>query len=134
MQQSEEIGELVNALVQAQKTIDNPTKNKRNPHFKNDYADLESVLACQRSQLLANGITILQLPDGEGMTTRIMHTSGQWIEASVWFSESNPQKFGSALTYFRRYATQGVGFVVAEDDDDGNAAAAKEPNKEEVNW
>jgi hypothetical protein len=36
---------------------------------------------------------------------------------------TNPQKMGSAITYFRRYALAAISQTVADEDDDGNEAA-----------
>ena len=49
---------------------------------------------------------------------------------------TEPQKFGSAFTYMRRYSMQGVTQTVAEEDDDAEItrAASKATKEPEVNW
>jgi len=134
MQSSPTTALLNKALVDAHKLISNPVKNKVNPHFKNRYADLEATTACVRESLLLCGLTVVQLPCGDGMATRLLHVSGEWLESTTYFSEENPQKYGSALTYFRRYALQGLGFIVAEDDDDAELASKEETKKVKEEW
>jgi hypothetical protein len=59
------------------------------------------------------------------LVTRLIHSSsGQWIEAVYPLKpqKEDPQGYGSALTYARRYSLSAlVGVIV--DDDDGNAAS-----------
>ncbi len=42
---------------------------------------------------------------------------------------TDPQKLGSAITYFRRYTLKSL-LAIAEGDDDGNLAAKPEPQKD----
>ena len=58
-----------------------------------------------------------------------MHTSGQWIEATVelFLSQETPQGQGSALTYARRYGFCGVLNIAADEDDDAGLAEAQRP-------
>ncbi len=68
--------------------------------------------------------------------TRILHSSGQWIETRVPIQVEGPgnQAFGSAVTYARRYSIVGLCLIAAEEDDDsnladGNHAEVKQPGK-----
>lgn len=65
------------------------------------------------------------MPDGDGLTTIVMHESGEWIMATakLELSKPDPQGQGSAITYMRRYALSAALGLVTEDDDDGNAAS-----------
>jgi hypothetical protein len=51
--------------------------------------------------------------------TRLLHTSGQFLEESVacMLPNGDPQSVGSAISYLRRYALQSVAGIAAEDDD-----------------
>lgn len=137
MQQSETIDALAAALSKAQGEVEGAKKDVVNGHFKNKYADLESVWNACRDALTANGLSIIQAPglthDGVmHMTTQLSHSSGQWVrgEMSLPLQKVDPQGAGSALTYMRRYAL--AAFVgVAPEDDDGNAAAR--PSAQAVN-
>lgn len=110
------------------------TKGKENPFFKSKYADLGSVVEATKEQRAKHGLGVVQLPDFDGtydlLTTRIVHVSGQWLQASMrlHLTKTDPQAQGSAITYARRYSYGGALGIVTEDDDDG-AAASTGPRK-----
>ena len=127
MLKSEEINELAKALALAQGAMEGAKKDALNPHFKSAYADLASVWAAIRKPLSDNGLSVIQLPelDDAGnvrMVTMLLHSSGQFIEASYALPATKPdaQGYGSAITYMKRYALSGMG--VAPEDDDGESA------------
>lgn len=130
MNHSEQINEIATALSKAQAVIAGAVKDKTNPHFKNDYADLSSVWDACRKPLTDNGLSVAQTAateDGRvGVTTLLMHSSGQWISDTLVMkpTKDDPQGVGSCITYARRYALAGM-VGVAPADDDGNAASAK---------
>ena len=134
MQASEHLAELAGALCKAQAMIRGALKDSTNPHFKSRYADLASCWDACREALAANGLSVVQLPEGSGnvveMTTRLMHSSGQWIECTGTFtpSKADPQGMGSCITYARRYQLCAV-VGISPEDDDGNAAS--EPVKQQ---
>jgi hypothetical protein len=104
--------------------------NKVNPHFKNRYADLLSIMDSIRAPFLANGVAIIQgltaEEDRVTCETMLVHgPSGEWISSSftITASASNPQALCSASTYARRYSVAAMCAVVADDDDDGEAAS-----------
>jgi hypothetical protein len=130
MGQSESIGALAGALAKAQGAMGHAAKGNVNPHFKNRYADLASVLDACRAELSANGIAVLQpvRVDGKVVTvsTILAHSSGEWMSCDV-SSESRapgPQEVGSVITYLRRYGLAAMAGV-ASDDDDGEAGAGR---------
>lgn len=122
--QSDSIAELATALAAAQAEIKNPEKNKVNPHFKNRYADLTSVLDAIRSVFPKHGLAFTQTLRGADLVTQITHSTGQWLRSSVPVSpeKDTPQGFGSALTYMRRYAAQSIAGIAADEDDDAEGA------------
>lgn len=129
MKTSETLTKIAPALVQAQDSIKFAIENAKNPHLKNKYADLSSVIDAVKPSLNAVGIAFLQTPspsdDGRlHLTTRLLHSSGEWIEdtATCALSKQDPQGFGSALTYLRRYSLSSICGLYA-DDDDGNRAS-----------
>jgi hypothetical protein len=128
MQASENLDQLAPALCRAQAAMRGALKDSTNPHFKSRYADLASVWDACRDALTANGLSVVQLPGGNGaaveMTTMLLHASGQWISCTGTFTavKSDPQAIGSAITYARRYQLAAV-VGVAPEDDDGNAAS-----------
>lgn len=129
MKTSESIDKLAPALLKAQQAIRFAAKDAQNPHLKNKYADLESVIDAIKAPLNDNGIVFMQSPspsdDGKlHLTTRLMHESGQWMEdtAVAPLQKQDPQGFGSTLTYLRRYSLSAVtGLYQA--DDDGNSGS-----------
>lgn len=131
--QSEQINELVGAIVKAQLVMVPASKDHVNPYFKSKYADLPScweAVACFRD----NGIAITQSPmEGpEGyvlIDTQLSHTSGQWMRSrlKIRIAKDDPQGYGSAITYARRYALGCMTGLVTEEDDDGNAASHPVP-------
>jgi len=130
MKTSEQINELAAALAKAQAEIENPTKNTTNSHFKSRYADLAGGLTTIRPTLAKHGLAVTQLTSADGdmitLHTRLMHASGQWLEATYPVCRlGKHQEMGSALTYARRYALfAAIGVAGEDDDDDGNSAAA----------
>lgn len=131
METSESIKNISAALVKYHAKAETVTRDRVNPHFKNDYATLDNVLDTIRPILAEVGLSILQLPVGEnGLTTMLLHESGEFIkETYVMPSKSNdPQGNGSRLTYQRRYALGAFLGISTEKDDDGNAAT-KAPTK-----
>lgn len=133
MNTSENIDKLAPALLAAQKAIKWAQKDATNPHFKNRYADLQGVIEAVKPALNDAGIAFLQTAtksdDGKlHLVTRLVHQSGQWVEdtAVCPLAKMDPQGFGSALTYLRRYS---LGSIVGlfSSDDDAEAACERTP-------
>ena len=127
MEQSENIAEISAALSKAQAEIRNPGKNIQNTFLKNKYADLTSVLNCIRPVAAANGLAFMQTVEAYGdrvaVSSQVTHSSGQWIRqvASVPLSASskNPiQDLGSISTYLKRYQSQSMFAICADEDTD----------------
>lgn len=92
------------------------------------YASLPAVIESVRPVLNDNGITVLQQsqPNENGicLSTVLLHTSGEWIADEGLFIpcvKNDPQAFGSAMSYARRYSLLAM-LGVAADDDDGKMA------------
>ena len=147
MRTSESIDQLATALSAAQGAMDGAKKGTVNPFFNHKYADLASVRDVLREPFATHGLSVVQFPQttfsGEPaafewtakrswevrygvrvftvvtVVTRLMHSSGQWIEDSVaaMLPNGDPQAVGSAITYLRRYALQAVAGIATEDDD-----------------
>jgi hypothetical protein len=131
MQTSEQLNELAAALAKAQAQVRGAIKDANNPHFKSSYADLASVWDACREAITANGLSVVQAPepgpDGAVcVTTRLMHSSGQWMEASLCCRpmKNDAQGVGSVITYLRRYALAAM-VGVAPEDDDGEGASGR---------
>jgi len=137
MNASEAINELATALAKAQASMGPAIKGAKNPHFRSSYADLSSVVEAIREPFTSNGLAWVQAPSLDAdtglvtVTTRIVHSSGQWVEASVSAmpgrggkADLSPQAVGSAVTYLRRYGLQAMAGVPSADDD-GEAAMGR---------
>lgn len=130
MNRSESIIEIAKALAAAQAEVENASKNSKNDHFKNSYADLAEVLNTVRPVFARHGISITQFPSfADGVVTVetvMLHVTGEYLSGSCSapVTKSDPQGVGSAITYLRRYSLAAM-TGVAQEDDDGNAAAAK---------
>ena len=133
--QSEHINELAAAIVKAQLALVPAVKDHVNPFFKSKYADLPSVWEAA-SSFRENGIAITQSPmDAPDeyivLDTQLSHISGQWMRSrlKIRVAKNDPQGYGSALTYARRYALGCMTGIVTEEDDDGNAASMQQKER-----
>lgn len=111
-------------------------KNKKNPAFKSNYADLSAVLAAI-APIAEHGLWFRQVPvqidGGIGIETFYVHVSGAELSAGVTpvpVNKNDAQGLGSAMTYGRRYGLM-TAFGLSADDDDG-AAASKAPPRQEA--
>ena len=126
--------QIASAFVKAKREFSPALKTSANPHFKSRYADLGTCLDAVNEALLNHGIAVYQetSEDASGVTveTVFLHESGESLRGGklhVPASKQDPQGYGSALTYCRRYSLMAACGIAAEDDD-GNAAS-KAPQK-----
>ena len=117
------------ALVKAQRGFAPALKTSTNPHFRSKYVDLAGCVEAVVDSLNAAGIALIQRTsqDDTGVTveTVFVHESGQMLECGklhVPAAKQDPQGYGSALTYARRYSLMAA-CGIAPEDDDGNAAS-----------
>jgi hypothetical protein len=133
MKTSESIKEFATAFTLAQAEMGGVLKNKENPAFKNNgttsmYADLAAVVEVVKQPFCNHGLSYIQFPisnlEGMGCSTRIMHTSGEWIESefTMPLGKVSAHGAGSNFTYARRYALSAACGLPVQDDD-GNAAS-----------
>ena len=139
MKQSETLTKIAPALVAALSEMRGALKDSKNPHFRNDYASLESVIETAKPVLAAHGLAFMQgLGEyvGGAMTvsTRIIHESGEWIESDFQMpvGKADPQGTASASTYARRYSLMGILGLPALDDDGEAAMTRSAPPKPEA--
>ena len=128
---SPEITELAEAMIQVQQTLSPALKDAENTFTNSRYATLHSVMNACRDALLEHGIWLTQYPvsveaDQLGLVTKIVHAeTGQW-QASLLtmpLPKKDPQGYGSAMTYARRYGLSALIGIVTENDDDGEMAS-----------
>jgi len=125
--------QIASALVKAQKAFGPALKTATNPHFKSRYADLAACVEAVIGGLNDNGIALIQRNylDDAGVTveTVFVHESGEMLECGklhVPAAKHDPQGYGSALTYARRYSLMAA-CGIAPEDDDGNAGSKGAP-------
>lgn len=130
---SDQIDKLAAALVKAQSVMRGAPKDSKNPHFRNTYASLESVIDTARGPLNDNGLAFVQGPgDLSGnvlaVTTMLVHSSGQWMAStvSVPVQKLDPQGIGSTITYGCRYSLMAM-LGLPPVDDDAEATTDRAP-------
>ena len=114
-------------LWKAKQEIEAVKKNAKNPHFKNNYADINALIDAVEPVLLKYNLILLQPIEHGHVVTRIIDCDSgsvyHAVESSMKLPEiSDPQKVGSAVTYFRRYTLQSLLSLQAEDDDAQSAS------------
>ena len=119
-------------LFNLQQEIGTISKDAKNPFYKSKYFDINSLIK-QLQPLLKNHRLLLLQPIEEDMVVSkliCIDGTGGVISALKLPEINDPQKLGSAITYYRRY-TLGSLLGLQAEDDDGNAASAK---TEELKW
>ena len=126
------------AFVKAQKAFGPALKSSTNPHFKSRYADLSACVEAVVDALNNNGIGLVQRcydnATGVMVETVFVHESGEVLECGILqvpASKQDPQGYGSALTYARRYSLMAA-CGIAPEDDDGIAASRRTEVKSTV--
>jgi hypothetical protein len=125
MKQSESITDLATALCLAQAEMGGAIKDSTNPFFNSSYADLSSVIKVIKEPFAKWGLSFVQLPvtsaggNGVGVSTMLMHKSGQWLQGEYLLpmDKVTPQGAASSITYARRYALQALVGIPSVDDD-----------------
>jgi hypothetical protein len=119
-------------LHNAKQSIKKVAKNAKNPHFKNNYADINALIDEVEPVLLENNLLLLQpIEDGFVFSRIVDIDSGEIVESCMKLPEiTDPQKIGSACTYFRRYTLVGLLCLQAIDDDSNLATEAVKSQKQ----
>lgn len=132
MNTSPETDKIIPAFATALAKLDDVTKThlaKIEGKQKYDYtfANLADTLAAAKPVLTECDLAVSQPVTDDGITTLIVHSSGQWLSFGPFRlqpTQNTPQAHGSAITYARRYQLMGV-LNLATVDDDGKAASRK---------
>ena len=119
---------IATALVNAQRDFAPALKKSANPYFSSRYADLAACIEAVIDALNNNGIAMIQRThdsdNGVAVETLFVHQSGETITGGILHvpaAKKDPQAYGSALTYARRYSLMAA-CGIAPEDDDANAA------------
>jgi hypothetical protein len=134
---SDTIQNLAAALAAFQGDMPAVALDAQNPFLKNRYASLAQIVKTCAPHLAKHGLAVCQMPTEWGLVTRVLHTSGEWMQSCLPYpaaadekGKSPAQLMGSNITYMRRYAYSAVLGIVADEDNDGHqhpAQAAKKP-------
>ncbi len=124
---SPEVNDLAGALCAAQAEFKPIVKDKWNPHFSSNYADLASIRDATRPALAKYGLVVLQSYSAQGVIvtviTRIQHKSGQFMEGhhSAEARNGTAQSVAAAVTFMCRQGQVHMLNLSLGEDDDGNA-------------
>ena len=137
MNKSESIASLSKALVIASSEFKPVLMNSTNPFYKSKYADLGAVIETAKPILKNHGLAVSQLVEGEngqvGVTTLLIHESGEWLSSFVTIpvtGQNVAQEAGKAVTYLRRYALAAILGLYADEDTDGEGSHKEQPKQE----
>lgn len=117
-------------ILKIQSEIGVLVKTETNPFFKSKYMDINGLLEQLLPLLEKYGLTVIQpLSEINGkpaLETRVYDKEGNMKISSLMPLPDiqDPQKMGSAITYYRRYALQSL-FLLRAEDDDANVASNK---------
>lgn len=108
------------------------SKDSSNPFFKSKYFDINSLLENVEPLMQENNLVLLQPILNNKVTTKIIDSeSGEEISSEIELPNlTDPQKLGSAITYYRRYTLQSLLGIQAEDDDANKASGNKTAPKQ----
>jgi hypothetical protein len=123
--------EIYKKLLAAKKELGKISKDSTNPFFKSKYFDVNALLEHVEPILQSHGLLLMQpIEDGLLVKTVIYDCdSGESVSSEMNLPSLNdPQKIGSAITYYRRYTLQSLLGLQAEDDD-ANKASRPTPVK-----
>jgi hypothetical protein len=127
--------EITKSLVAFQNQLKPVAFDAKNPFFKSQYLTLSGLLDACLPVLTKNNLAVTQTMkvDGEKVILKsiLIHVSGESIESEMILPQVNdPQKYGSLITYYKRYQLQALlGVSAAEEDDDGNSLSTQKPQQ-----
>lgn len=148
IRKSQEIAALAKALATFQgemKAIEKDqtakVETRTGSSYSYQYADWTSMHEQAKPLLAKYELSLVQHPyeaaDGVGLTSMVLHSSGQWLEGSFVLPLPHvkqtkngpvpltPQEYGSGITYAKRYGGAAIlGLFATDEDDDGAAAQA----------
>ena len=129
MKTSESTKEIFPAQIKMQSEMNNIAKDSKGYGY--NYTSLEKLIDHSKPVLFDNGLGYIQTntstDDGKvGVTTRLIHTSGEWVEDTMVaplykLAKMNEyQVAGSVITYFRRYALASMLGIASDEDMDAS--------------
>lgn len=116
-------------IFNIQQKIGTLVKDQTNPYFKSKYLDINSLLDQLMPLLKEEKLVVVQplvvIEGKSALTTAVIDGDKVLINSSILLPDiQDPQKMGSAITYYRRYALQSL-FLLRAEDDDANLGSGK---------
>lgn len=132
MFKSDDLKELPAAFIKLQKELEPIKKDAQGNRSK--YASLTNVVQGVQQALSANDFVLFHTMRTGGaasacMETVLLHKSGEHISSTIEVpiaKLNDPQAYGSAMTYGRRYSIMALLGLVTEDDDGQSASITLE--------
>ena len=128
MLKSDSTKELWAAFAKFRGQVKQPPKTADNPYFKSKYVNLEGVMQSVDAALPGTGLAYSQLVEncdnGVSVSTLVTHSSGEWMlvgPLTLAPTKRDPQGYGSAITYAKRYQLASAFGISSDVDDDANA-------------
>ena len=121
-------------LFEAKKEIGKISKDSTNPFFKSKYFDINGLLEHVEPIMQKHGLLLLQPISSDCVHTEIVDIEEPSTRIESYIKLPNiqdPQKLGSAITYYRRYTLQSLLGLQAEDDDGNSAKKQLEKEKKQ---
>jgi len=128
--------EFYQKLFSLQQEIEAISKESKNPFFKSNYADINQLLKHLKPLLKKYKLVIIQPIEQHEVYAIIQDVeSKEKIFSSIKLPDTNdPQKIGSAITYYRRYNVISLLGLECEDDDGNIASNRKVNNKNQYKF
>jgi hypothetical protein len=127
MENENKMGAILTKIAKIKKKVGKISKDSENPFFKSKYFDINTLLEHLEPLLQEEGLVLLQpIRENQVWSEIIDIESNQGISSSMTLPElTDPQKMGSAVTYYRRYTLASL-LALQSEDDDGNLASSKQ--------
>lgn len=121
-------------LFNLQQEIGTISKDAKNPFYKSKYFDINSLIKQLQPLLKKNKLLLLQPIEEDMVVSKLICVDGTGgVISALKLPEINdPQKLGSAITYYRRYTLASLLGLQAVDDD-GNIASNNSSDLRESN-
>ena len=120
---------ITSKLFAVQQEIGKISKDTKNPFYNSGYFDINKLIEHCTPIFQKHKVLLLQ-PIRDGIVCTILRCEETQEEETSCIALPpipEPQKIGSAITYYRRYSLQSLLGLQAEDDD-GNKAIPKRPS------
>lgn len=134
MKTSNDVTNIFKAHIEMQSDLRTIGKDSKGYGYK--YASFDSIVEYLRPILSKHNLGFIQSSTNEseriGVTTRLIHTSGEWVEDTftvplVGLAKMNDyQVAGSAITYLKRYGLSAIIGIASDEDADAQGEQVKQ--------